>query len=357
LFAVSFAMSRRRNRLGKFAETALYGIAGGISALAGGRGPRGATPYDSIFRHKKVSLRHYRPGPKRIFRTPVIFVPPFMVRPHVYDLDPGHSFVATLLERGFDVFSMDFGEPGKDDAHLKLDDYVLEFMPRLMRAAMDEAGTEQVVLIGYSMGGIFSYLSAAMFPEKTAAIIPMAAPVDCHKMGLFSAMAQLAGRPGVGLLRVLGNIPGQLASIAFRVATPVKSLSRLASLVPKLWDAEYVRRYAALNAWVNDFADWPEAAFRQFVNEFMGENRLARGRLKLGGQRVNLRDITCPILAFAGKTDRIAPPAACRALLKQVASKDAMCVEVPGGHLGIVVSRSSPRQVWARAAEWLTTRV
>ncbi len=340
------------------AEHALYGIAGGISALAGARGPRGATDYERVYRYKKVSLRRYRgDGTGRRTATPVVFVPPFMVRPHVYDLDLGHSFVSVLLSHGFDVFSMDFGEPGKADAHLKLDDFVLEFMPRLVEAAIEKTGARGVVLVGYSMGGIFSYLTAALFPEKTAAIVPMAAPVDCHKMGMFSAMAQLAGRPGVSLVRVIGNIPGQLASLAFRVATPIKSVSRIASLVPKLGDAEYLRRYAALNAWVNDFADWPEAAFQQFVNEFMGENRLARGRLKLGGQRVNLGEIRCPVLAFAGKTDRIAPPAACRALLKHVSSKDAMCVEVPGGHLGIVVSRSAPERVWSRTARWLESRI
>jgi polyhydroxyalkanoate synthase len=350
-------MATRRQRIGKVAEKALYGIAGGISALAGGRGPRGATASDEVFRYRKVSLRRYRDGKaKRICSTPVIFVPPFMVRPHVYDLDHGHSFVATLIEHGFDVYTMDFGDPSREDAHLRLDDYVLEFMPRLADAAIEISGGSRTTLIGYSMGGIFSYLLAAVFPEKTAAIVPLAAPVDCHKMGLFSAMARLAGRPGVNLVRLIGNIPGQLASVAFRVAAPLKSASRLAALVPKLWDQEYLRRYAALNQWVNDFADWPEAAFRQFVNEFMGENRLARGKLKLGGQRVDLREITCPILAFAGKTDRIAPPAACRALLKHVSSRDAICVEVPGGHLGIVVARSAPVRVWARTAEWLRTR-
>lgn len=350
-------MARRAARIGRIAETAVYGLANGIAALAGGRAPGGATPFDVVYAYKKVTLRRYRGPAHPVMRTPVLFVPPFMVRPYVYDLDEGHSFVGALLERGYDVYGIDFGEPGPEDQSQRMDDYVLDLIPRMVDAARGRTGADRAALIGYSMGGIFSYLVAATSPERTAAIVAIGAPVDCHKMGMFSAAARLAGRPGVNLVKLIGNIPGPLASLAFRVVTPLKSAARFAALIPRVWDAEYVRRYAALNRWVNDFADWPEAAFRQFVNEFIGENRLAKGRFKLGGQRVELRAVVCPVLAFAGKTDRIAPPAACRALLRHVAARDALCVEVPGGHLGIVVARSAPERVWKRTAEWLRPRI
>src|SRR5215472_13637368 len=108
-------MTSRRKQLGKRAGQALYGIADGISSIATGRQHRGATAHDTVFRYKKVSLRRYRESPsQRRCQTPIIFIPPFMVRPHVYDLDRGHSFVATLLAQGFDVYGMDFGEPSKE---------------------------------------------------------------------------------------------------------------------------------------------------------------------------------------------------------------------------------------------------
>ncbi len=339
------------------AESLLYGLATGMAALSGSRAPKGATAFDEVARYKGIVLRRYRGKGQRRAGSPLVFLPPFMVRPYCYDLAPRHSFVRAMLQAGFDTYGLDFGDPTAKDRHLRIDDFVLDFIPHLVDAAAKNAGARAAALIGYSMGGIFSYLVAATSPEKVAALVAIGAPVDFHRMGIFSAAARFAGRPASPLLRLFGNIPGQLASVGFRVVTPLKSASRFASLFPRLADEEYVRRYVALNQWVNDFADWPEAAFRQFVNQFVGDNRLIRGRLRLGGTPVDLRRVTCPILAIAGRSDRIAPPTACRALLRCVSSKDALCVEVPGGHLGIVAAHSAPSRVWKRSAQWLSSRV
>ena len=56
-----------------------------------------------------------------------------MNRPHVLDLRPGHSFVEYMLERGYDIYLLDWGVPGPEDRDLKFDDYTLEYLPRVIR--------------------------------------------------------------------------------------------------------------------------------------------------------------------------------------------------------------------------------
>ena len=60
---------------------------------------------------------------------PVLLIPPLMVKPFIFDLFPGRSLVRFLLDRGFAVFLVDFGEPDAADSYVTLDDYVLDWMP------------------------------------------------------------------------------------------------------------------------------------------------------------------------------------------------------------------------------------
>jgi polyhydroxyalkanoate synthase len=62
------------------------------------------------------------------------------------------------------------------------------------------------------------------------------------------------------------------------------------------------------------------------------------------------------LLAIAGRTDRIAPPAAVRAQTDVVGSADTAFRLAPGGHMGVFAGASAPRQVWHPIAEWLAAR-
>ena len=105
----------------------------------------GSAPADLVFARGKLRLYRLRPrdaeeyelgtATHRIesprYRTPVLVVPPLMVRPYIYDLRPEHSMLRTLRDAGLDVFVVDFGVPDRGDRDVRLDDYVLDFMPSL----------------------------------------------------------------------------------------------------------------------------------------------------------------------------------------------------------------------------------
>ena len=50
-------------------------------------------------------------------------------RPDIFDLRQGNSFVEYLLEEGYDVFLLDSGVPGDEDADLGLEYYVCDATP------------------------------------------------------------------------------------------------------------------------------------------------------------------------------------------------------------------------------------
>jgi len=318
----------------------------------------GRTPYDVIYQRDKLQVRRYRAGsvhPR--YAVPVLLIPPLMVKPFIFDLYPGRSLAAFLLQRGFRVYLVDFGEPDKADAYVSLDDYVLDWIPAACRSVKKDAGSHALSLLGYCMGGLFALSHVAANRDTSVRnIVSIAAPVDVNKMGLFAWMAQLAGEQAEYLTRRIGNVPGGLSSAVFRLLTPMKNVTRYADLFMNMWDQEYVNGFDAMNQWVSQFIDYPQNAFIQFQRDFMRHNKLVRGQMRFGKKRADLRRVTAALLVFAGRSDQIAAPAAVRAVLDAVGSTDKTFHLVSGGHMGVFAGSSAPEHVWKPAAEWLAAR-
>ena len=144
---------------------------------------RNAAARDIVLERGKLQLARVRPirdveyelGPE-VHRvtferhpTPIVLIPPLMVRPYVYDLRPEHSMVRTLRNAGFDVYVVDFGVPDRDDEGVRLDDYVLDYVPRCIDAALETSGAQSVTLAGYCMGGIFGLMHAGTHRRRARA--------------------------------------------------------------------------------------------------------------------------------------------------------------------------------------------
>jgi len=318
----------------------------------------GRTPYDVILQQDKLEVRRYHLGsvPPR-YPVPVLLVPPLMVKPFIFDLYPNRSLVAFLLLRGFAVYLVDFGEPDDADAYVTLNDYVLEWIPAACRAVKADARSSELSMLGYCMGGLFALLhTAANADTSVRNIVTIGAPVDANKMGLFAWMAKMAGGQLEMLARRMGNMPGGLSSIGFRLLTPMKNITRYSDLFMNMWNKEYVNGFDAMNQWTSQFIDYPQGAFIQFTRDFIQHNKLVKGQMRFGQKVADLRRVKASLLAFAGKTDQIAPIAAAQAILDALGSRDKMFRVAPGGHMGLFAGSTAPSQVWAPAAEWLATR-
>jgi polyhydroxyalkanoate synthase len=318
----------------------------------------GRTPYDIVYQRDKLTVRRYRAGsvhPR--YAVPVLLVPPLMVKPFVFDLYPGRSLVESLLKRGFRVYLVDFGEPDDADAYVTLDNYVVDWMPAACEAVKASAGTRELSLLGYCMGGLFALAHVAANADRSVrSIVSIGAPVDAAKMGLFAWLAKLAGGQTEFLVRRIGNVPGGLSSAVFRLLTPMKNVTRYADLFMNMWNHEYVNGFDAMNQWVGQFIDYPQSAFLQFERDFVRHNKLVKGQMMFRGKVADLRRVRASMLVFAGRTDQIAPLAAVRAVLAAVGSADKTFLIVPGGHMGVFAGATAPEHVWQPAAEWLAVR-
>src|ERR1700682_4221406 len=93
------------------------------------KAPIARTPRQAIWTLNKATLYRYTPvlPAEKRHPVPLLLVFALMHRASILDLRPGNSFVEHMLQRGYDVYLIDWGAPGPEDSHLGLEDYVLDY--------------------------------------------------------------------------------------------------------------------------------------------------------------------------------------------------------------------------------------
>src|ERR671933_1675296 len=111
----------------------------------------GVTPNEVVWTKNKARLYRYRPadgaaGGRR--PVPVLLIYGFVLKPYVLDLVPGNSLVEYLVKEGFDVYLLDFGISGPEDAVLSLENFVLDYMCGAVQKVLETSGAEEISLFG-----------------------------------------------------------------------------------------------------------------------------------------------------------------------------------------------------------------
>src|SRR4051812_45028447 len=150
------------------------------------------TPRDTLLRDGSASLYRFRRADEdargeRGEKIPLLLVPSLINRWYVLDLREGVSLAASLVERGLDVWCLDWGAPGDEDRYFTWDDVVAR-LARNIRRVKRETGAEKVALLGYCIGGTLAGIQTALDPESIAALVNLAGPFDFAEGGFLAEM-------------------------------------------------------------------------------------------------------------------------------------------------------------------------
>ncbi|MGH7818899.1 MAG: alpha/beta fold hydrolase, partial [Candidatus Binatia bacterium] len=299
----------------------------------------GATPKDVVWRHGKTELWRYRCD--RVTRRPPILAYLGLVgRSYVLDLYPGNSFVEKLLGAGFDVFVLDWGVPDEAEAANTIATYALELLPRAVSAALEASAARELTILGYCMGGCLTVASlGAGTALPVQSLILMAVPTDFSAMGPFFEPIRNGSFDPETAIDETGNVPASLVRASFRVRKPTADLAVYANLWQHLWNDAYMEGFQAMNEWVSDQLPFPGAAFREVVGEWLIANGLVKGTLRVGGRRVDLGRIRCPVLCVIAEKDDIVPLAAAEPLPSLLTGAEVETVRLPAGHINLATGR------------------
>ena len=318
----------------------------------------GTTPRDVVFREGTLSLLRYRRRTPATYAEPVLFCYALVNRPYILDLQPGKSVVERYLERGFDVYLIDWGVPSHDDRGLTLGDYVSGRLARVVDFVLRERGRERLHLLGYCMGGTLSALYTALQPRKVETLTLLAAPIDFSgKESLLHVWTNRRSFDVDTLIDVHGNCPAEFLQTCFLSMRPVQNLlEKNISFLENFDDSRFLSSYFAMETWVNDNIPVAGATFRQFVHKLYQNNELVRGEFELGQQRVDLEQIRCPLLLLTADKDHLVVPTSTRGICRHVGSREVDELRIDAGHVGLVVSSKAHKTLWPAATRWLAER-
>jgi len=330
----------------------------------------GSTPADVIHRENKWRLLRYRPaagsaGPK--FETPVLLVPSLINRHYVMDLMPGKSMAEDLVKAGHDVYVLDWGTPGDEDRHLTFDDVVDRYLGRAIRKVAKRSPRGKTHVLGYCLGGTMATIHAAVHQEYVASLLVLAAPVSFSgEVGLLETWTRLPNFKVSDVVDAFGNVPWQLMQSAFTMLRPTLGMSKAVHVVDKAlkddspvnankWD-EFSEGFRALETWGNDNVSFPGACYVRYIEELYRKDALMAGTFTLSGKPVRLEKITVPTMCIVFQHDNIVPLKNASVLVDKIASTDKVLLELPGGHVGAVVSRSAQKSLWPKMSEFWAKR-
>jgi poly(3-hydroxybutyrate) depolymerase len=316
------------------------------------RRPTWSTSNQVVFEAPVARLRDFSTGSRKRV-VPTLVLPPQAGHDScIVDYSAEQSQMRTILDAGLTrAYSLDWIGASDETKNATIDDY-LEVIDR----SIDQLGG-QVNLVGDCQGGWLATIYAALEPERVNTLTIAGAPIDfhCGEPVIVAALNSLAPKGNLDFYRSLvtagdGTLDGRHMLAGFIMIQPDNEVGRQLALLANINDAPHVERYREFEDWFKYTQPIPGAFYLWIVEHLFRDNELIAGKLRIGGRRVDLGRIDCPLNLLGGGTDHITPPDQVFALADYASTDEADVLRdtSDGGHLGLFMGHEALRHRWPR---------
>ena len=267
------------------------------------------SPGKVVFRNELFELIQYAPATVMARSRPVLIVPPWINKFYVLDLTPEKSLMQWAVSQGLTMFCISWVNPDGRHAAKSFDDYMRDGVMKAVDVAREIAGAEQVDAVGYCVGGTLLAVTAAYMAAKDdrriASATLLTTQVDFTHAGdlaVFVDEEQIAAVEA--RMADVGYLEGASMANAFNLIRsndmifPYLVNNYLKGKAPFPFDLLY---------WNSDATRMPAANHSFYLRGCYLNNDLARGRMEIAGETLDLARVTIPIYELAAKEDHIAP--------------------------------------------------
>ncbi len=313
------------------------------------------TPYEVVYEEDRVKLKHYKPK-EVLYNFPLFVCYAQVNRETMLDLQPGRSVVETFLRSGLEIYMVDWGYPTRKDRYLTLDDHINGYLDNMVDFVLKKHGIPRLHLMGICMGGTFCVMYAALHPEKVKNLVTTVTPVNFDtKQSLLNVWSRSIS--AADLVESYGNVPGDFMNLGFLLLNPARLIiDKYVGFMENMHNRDFVENFLRMEKWIFDSPDLPGETFRDFIDNMYHKNLLVKNEFVLGGRKVDLGNITMPLLNIYARYDHLVPPEACEQLTSKVgsANKEDVCLDT--GHIGIYVSSKTQKEFGPKIVRWLRER-
>jgi polyhydroxyalkanoate synthase len=271
--------------------------------------------------------------------TPILFVPSLINPPSILDLGP-RSLLRWLADQGHRPMLVDWGWPDSTRMGADVAGHVEAILLPLI-AALDEPP----ILAGYCLGGTMALAAAG--PARARAVALIAAPWHFAGFPQASRSSLLAlwdkARPAA---EALGLLPMEILQTAFWSLDPARTVGKFEAFAAMPEASAEARSFVALEDWANDGPPLTRAAARELFEDFFRDDLPGSGRWRVGGAKVDLAALNCPVLDIVSTTDRIVPAATAASVGERL--------QLGQGHVGMIVGGKAREALWRPLSDWLS---
>ena len=321
------------------------------------------TPGQVIYRNKLIELIQYAPTTEQVYTIPLLFIPPWINKYYILDMQPQNSFIKFLVDSGFTVFIISWKNPDASMEEITFEDYMTLGPLTALDVVKEITGSQKVNIVGYCIGGtllamVLSYLTA--LGDKTAnSATFFVSLLDFREVG---DTAVFIDEPQVTY------IEGQMMERGYLDSRSMASMFNMMRANDLIW-SNVVNNYLLgkeppafdLLYWNNDGTRMAREAHSFYLRNTYLENNLVKpGKIVLKDVPIDLKRIRQDIYAVGAQQDHIVPWKAAWQISQLVSGKVRFVLGGSGHIAGIINPPSKGKGAYwvsdkpaASADEWL----
>ncbi len=309
------------------------------------------TPGQVVFQNELFQLIQYAPTTEQVHSTPLLFIPPWINKFYILDLNEKKSMVRWLVEQGWTVFVVSWVNPDQRHAGETWETYMTKGVLTALEKALEETGETQAHIVGYCIGGTMLGTTlahmAARGDDRCATATFLTTQLDFTDAGELQVFVDDETLKMLDEKMDQGYLPAESMATAFNMLRATDLIwgfviqNYMLGKDPFPFDLLY---------WNSDSTCMPARVHHFYLDNFYNANRLAAGEMKLAGEQLDLSKVTLPVFHVATKEDHIAPPQSAYRGAKMLGSRSATFVLAGSGHIAGVVNPPAMKkyQYWTK---------
>jgi len=267
-----------------------------------------ATPGAVVFRNDLMELIQYAPTTDKVYRRPLLFVPPLVNKYYLFDLTPKASYLKWLVDQGHTVFVISWANPDESHADTGMDAYVKDGVIAALDAVEAATGEVDADLVSYCLGGTLSamtlaYLAQTGRADRIASATLIATLVDFGDMGEWSVFTSEDD------LNAFDRYLDEKGYVEAHDLTKLFSAVRANDLIWSSVVNHYLLgdevRASDLLWWFEDGSRIPARMLKEYGRQILRGNQLKDGGVAIDGVTLDLKAIETPVMIVALKDDHV----------------------------------------------------
>ncbi|MGB9655595.1 MAG: class I poly(R)-hydroxyalkanoic acid synthase [Pseudolabrys sp.] len=267
------------------------------------------TPGKVVFQNELMQLIQYEATTKQVLKIPLLIVPPWINKFYILDLTPEKSFIKWCVDEGITVFVLSWVNPDARLAKKSFEEYMREGAITALDVVAKVTGEKQVHAVGYCVGGTLLSITLAYLAAKKQSRVKsatlFAAQVDFSFAG---DLLVFVDEERIKQLEAHMKEQGYLE--ASRMANTFNMLRSNDLIWPYIVN-NYMRGKKPMPFdilyWNSDATRMPAGNHSFYLRNCYLDNKLSKGKMEIGGTKLDLKKVKVPVYNLATREDHIAP--------------------------------------------------